>query len=214
MRRLAFPGSVLPSCGPICVLMASRKRGGPAQPPNSQPIYRQARHAEDPSTSGLQHSDARPVVLRYPAPLLLCELEKRYKRFLGDVRLPAASKAAAPRAAAAAALGADEPPVVVHVPNTGPMTGLLDALPAPALLSKAPPGAKRKYPLGLEWVWQGGGGGDGGTWVGVHSAKANAMARALLEAHLLDEGLPAYASVHPGGCGCLVWGGVYGWVAQ
>jgi hypothetical protein len=141
------------------------------------------------------------VVLRYPAPLLLCELEKRYKRFLGDVRLPAASKAAAPTAAAA--VGADEPPVVVHVPNTGPMTGLLDALPAPALLSKAPPGAKRKYPLGLEWVWQGGGGGDGGTWVGVHSAKANAMARALLEAHLLDEELPAYESVHPGGCRLL-----------
>ena len=41
---------------------------------------------------------------------------------------------------------------VVHVHNTGPMTGLLDRLPSPALLSCAAPGSKRKYAHTLEWV--------------------------------------------------------------
>lgn len=40
----------------------------------------------------------------------------------------------------------------IHVPNTGPMTGLLDVLPAQVALSVAPAGTKRKYAHTLEWL--------------------------------------------------------------
>jgi sugar fermentation stimulation protein A len=99
-------------------------------------------------------------------------LHKRYKRFLGD-----------------ATLDAGEPSThaiqTVHVPNTGPMTGLLDNLPAEALLSKSS-NAKRKYAHTLEWMRV------DGTWIGVHSAKANAMVGQLLDAGVLDAYLPAF----------------------
>lgn len=95
-----------------------------------------------------------------------CMLHRRYKRFLGDVSFGNAET------------------VVVHVPNTGPMTGLLDHLPAKALVSTSS-NPKRKYKHTLEWMMDG-----HGTWVGVHSAKANAMVAALLDAQVLKDLLP------------------------
>ena len=95
-----------------------------------------------------------------------CKLHRRYKRFLGDV-----------------SFGNDET-VVIHVPNTGPMTGLLDHLPSRALVSESS-NPKRKYKHTLEWMMDG-----DGTWVGVHSAKANAMVAQLLDAQVLKDILP------------------------
>lgn len=100
-------------------------------------------------------------------------LHKRYKRFLGDVVLGVDTESTAE-------------PIVVHVPNTGPMTGLLDCLPTKVLLSKSS-NPKRKYPYTLEWLH------DGKTWVGVHSAKANAMVDRLLASQALEAYLPPYS---------------------
>lgn len=107
--------------------------------------------SEAPGTSTTEEA---PLLLRYEA-LVPGQLVKRYKRFLGDVLLdgdgssggnaPAAAAAAAPAQSTQAAV------TVVHVPNTGPMTGLLDALPAPALLSVSTD-PKRKYAHTLEWL--------------------------------------------------------------
>ena len=101
-------------------------------------------------------------------------LHTRYKRFLGDVTLDAGE----PSTSAVQ---------TVHVPNTGPMTGLLDELPTDVLLSKSS-NAKRKYAHTLEWMRV------DGTWVGVHSAKANAMVGQLLDAGVLDAHLPAFTT--------------------
>lgn len=96
-----------------------------------------------------------------------CTLHRRYKRFLGDVTFDS-----------------EEACTVVHVPNTGPMTGLLDHMPSQAMVS-ASSNPKRKYRYTLEWLKDG-----HGTWVGVHSAKANAMVATLLDAQVLKDVLP------------------------
>lgn len=164
-------------------------------------------------------------MLQYEA-LVPAVLLKRYKRFLGDVHLGDPAAAAASAAMAAAAAGeASQPPTVVHVPNTGSMCGLLDALPAPALLSvSADP--KRKYAHTLEalqvevrfaccccgrslvcgctlkrrgvphWLpcCAAQKTAPQGAWVCAHSAKANSMARFLLEARALPH-LPPYTRI-------------------
>lgn len=109
---------------------------------------------------------------------LMGTLVRRYKRFLGDICLEGL---------------APESIDTIHVPNTGPMVGLLGALPAPAFLSKSK-NAARKYALTLEWIRVIEDSQGNGPWVGVHSAKANAMVRALLEAHLVP-GLPTYENI-------------------
>ena len=114
-------------------------------------------------------------------------LHKRYKRFLGDVTLCGSDADQTD----ADQTDADDPSTsdiqTVHVPNTGPMTGLLDSLPVDVLLSKSS-NAKRKYAHTLEWMRV------DGTWVGVHSAKANAMVGQLLDAGVLDAHLPAFTT--------------------
>jgi sugar fermentation stimulation protein A len=111
-------------------------------------------------------------VLVYPGGLVHATLLRRYKRFLGDVEL-------APGAA----------PVTVHVPNTGPMTTLVDDLPTEALLSVSA-STTRKYAHTLEWMRP----APGAAWVGVHSAKANAMVDALLAVGAVP-GLPPFDTV-------------------
>ena len=72
-------------------------------------------------------------------------LHRRYKRFLADVELdPAARGLPGADANAQAEEGGGVTLTVVHCPNTGPMTGLLDSLPAPCLLSHHP-SKTRKY---------------------------------------------------------------------
>lgn len=107
-------------------------------------------------------------------------LHARYKRFLGDVAFLGQEAKSGPSAKS-------QDLTTVHVPNTGPMTGLLDDLPVPVYLSKSS-NKSRKYAHTLEWMRV------DDTWVGVHSAKANAMVAKLLDAGVLDASLPKYSS--------------------
>ena len=104
-------------------------------------------------------------------------LGTRYKRFLGDVRLDVDGAVS------------ESETITIHVPNTGPMTGLLDALPASVFLSKSS-NASRKYAHTLEWIKA------DGAWVGTHSAKANAFVKVLLQANAIPELLP-YVEIRP-----------------
>jgi len=110
------------------------------------------------------------VILHDYGALIPGTLIQRYKRFLGDVRLSGAL---------------NNHVTAVHVPNTGAMAGLLDSLPAPALLSKSN-SSTRKYPHTLEWIQP----DEKSPYVGVHSAKANSMVRKLLESGVLQDILP------------------------
>jgi len=115
---------------------------------------------------------ANLCVLKYDQ-LVTASLVARYKRFLGDVRLTEET----------------ETTMTIHVPNTGPMTGLLDDLPASVLLSKSS-STTRKYAHTLEWIHA------DGAWVGTHSAKANAFVKVLLQANAIPELLP-YVEIRP-----------------
>lgn len=129
---------------------------------------RQKKSGESSNSASAGDSPSRELVLHQYAAVVKGGLERRYKRFLGDVLLDGDSTA-----------------TVVHVPNTGPMLSLLDCLPAPAVLSVSTV-ASRKYAHTLEWLQP----GPGQAWVGVHSAKANVMVRALLESGELKSVLP------------------------
>lgn len=168
-------------------LFSSPGREGPSCPTTTQSrgMTRHAAHRKEEDQSTEKNRKKKPRVYPQQASqsegqeLVVCEYEggrlypgilhRRYKRFLGDVVLESETE-----------------PIVVHVPNTGPMTGLLDSLPTKVLLSKSS-NPKRKYPYTLEWLH------DGTTWVGVHSAKANAMVDRLLASRALEAHLPPYS---------------------
>ena len=135
-----------------------------------------------PSTS--TSSKSKPTDLLVPVSstprIRKCRLLRRYKRFLADVVFPEDEDKKGERE------GEEPPFVTVHCPNTGPMTGLLDHCPrAEAWVSVADdPLGKRKYQHTLEAIRP----FAGGPLVGVHSAAANRVVRALLEAGVLSEG--------------------------
>ena len=162
----------------------------------------------------LQHPRKNARTPQYPGGLEAVALLRRYKRFLADVVPHTGAVADAVLSGGSGAdASSDAAAVVVHCPNTGPMTGLLDDLPARAWCSVSDaPG--RKYARTLEAVQAraicipsgsdssrggagaggSGGSGGGGAVVGVHSALANRLAAALLERRLLPA-LGAYEAV-------------------
>lgn len=147
---------------------------------------RAAAAAAESATSGMRPSaiDDRPspssttdllVPVSSTPRIRKCRLLRRYKRFLADVVFPEDDD------------GESESGfVTVHCPNTGPMTGLLDGCPrAEAWASVADdPQGKRKYQHTLEAIRP----EVGCPLVGVHSAAANKVVRALLEAGVLSQG--------------------------
>lgn len=99
--------------------------------------------------------------MQYSPPLVEGRLIRRYKRFLADVRL------------------GDEI-VVAHCPNSGAMTGCAPA-DAPVWLTPSD-NPKRK----LKWTWELVRLPDG-TFVNVHSARANAFVEEALEVGAIPE---------------------------
>ena len=136
-----------------------------------------------PSPSSTTPTDLLVPVSSTPR-IRRCRLLRRYKRFLADVVFPEDD------GEKGGENGGENDEnesgfVTVHCPNTGPMTGLLDACPrAEAWVSVADdPLGKRKYQHTLEAIRP----SAGGPLVGVHSAAANRVVRALLEAGVLSE---------------------------
>jgi sugar fermentation stimulation protein A len=151
------------------IIMGVKKRARVSSGQQTTALFsRSSASAQEPSSSRSKESHGRIIVHEYEGGALRqALLHKRYKRFLADV-----------------SLHGEEEEMTIHVPNTGPMTGLLDQLPAQALLSKSS-NPNRKYAYTLEWMKD-----HYNTWVGVHSAKANAMVSRLLASGSLDEHLP------------------------
>lgn len=108
--------------------------------------------------------------MRFDPPLVPATLLRRYKRFLADVRL------------------ADGQEVTVHCPNSGRMTSCAEAGRPVRLAPATRPG--RKLPFTWEMIQM------EDAWVGVHSARANAIVKEALEAATISE-LAAYDSIRP-----------------
>lgn len=98
--------------------------------------------------------------MKFKQRLLAGRLERRYKRFLADVRLDNGELH------------------TVHCPNSGSMLGCL-APGSPVRLSRAA-NLQRKYPLTLEMVEV------NGVWVGINTGLANRLVREALEEGVID----------------------------
>ncbi len=105
--------------------------------------------------------------MRFSEELIPARMIRRYQRFLADVRL------------------VDGTEITVHCPNSGSMLGCVEKE-GPVLLSTAANPA-RKYRHTLELVWV------DGVWVGINTARTNALVREALENGVIDELRPVTA---------------------
>ncbi len=88
-------------------------------------------------------------------------LIRRYQRFLADIKLP------------------DGSTITIHCPNSGSMRSCSD--PGSPVCYSRSGNPKRKYPHTLEMVH------NGSTWIGVNTARTNAIVAEALESGLIDE---------------------------
>lgn len=105
--------------------------------------------------------------MKLTAPTQTGTLLRRYQRFLADVRL------------------ADGTTLTVHCPNSGSMLGC-SAPGSPVILSRSA-NLDRKYAWTLEMVR------ENNTWIGVNTARTNALAREALENGTIAEFGPVRA---------------------
>ncbi|MFH7320842.1 DNA/RNA nuclease SfsA [Desulfurivibrio sp. D14AmB] len=102
-----------------------------------------------------------------PPHLIRARMIRRYQRFLADVRLE------------------DGRELTVHCPNSGSMLGCIEENGEVVLSVSTNPG--RKYPHTLELVKV------AGVWVGINTARSNALAREALENGVIRELQPLAA---------------------
>jgi len=121
------------------------------------------------SAAPVSQAGARRASVPVPAKLE-GRLLRRYKRFFADVETPAGEV------------------LTVHCPNPGSMRGLLaEGAPVRCSTSDNP---KRKLRHTLEMIR------IRGTWVGLHTGRANAVARSAIEAGSVPE-LAGYETIRP-----------------
>ncbi|KAI9914601.1 hypothetical protein PsorP6_007215 [Peronosclerospora sorghi] len=145
----------------------------------------------------------RKVLLEYPN-LVPARLIRRYKRFLADVVLLEGTANVPSTEVAKSSLGIDDgkaesaDAITVYCPNTGPMIGLLDAIPHVRVQLSKSCDPKRKYAYTLEMIQIHVAGarqnGVRDVWVGIHSTSANRMIEKALTSRWLTE-LGHYDSV-------------------
>lgn len=97
----------------------------------------------------------------FSTPLVQGTLIKRYKRFLADVKLNTGEI------------------ITAHCPNTGTM--LSCSTPGSPVALSISDNPKRKYPHTLEMVM------DSSTWVGVNTARTNALVKEAIESGQISE---------------------------
>jgi len=109
--------------------------------------------------------------MELPTPLIEGVLERRYKRFLADVRL------------------SNGETVTAHCPNTGSMLGCME--PGSRVWLSRAENPKRKYPLTWELVET-----PGNVTVGIHTGRANNLVREAIQNGTVAE-LQGYPRMRP-----------------